>query len=71
MKIVVDQLIPFIGGVLEPYAEVVYIKGTDIRHEDIIDADELVMIWQRELKHDTDCYLIASKKFYDEVISKE
>lgn len=43
MKIVVDQLIPFIGGVLEPYAEVVYIKGTDIRHEDIIDADALVI----------------------------
>ncbi len=38
--------------------------------EDIIDADELVVIWQHEDYHDTESYYIASKSFYDEVISK-
>jgi erythronate-4-phosphate dehydrogenase len=43
MKIVIDSLIPFIEGVFEPYAEVVYLKGEDIRHDDIVDADALVI----------------------------
>ena len=43
MKIVIDSLIPFIEGVFEPYAEVVYLKGEDMRHDDIADADALVI----------------------------
>ena len=44
MKIVVDRVIPFVQGVFEPYADsVVYLKGEDIRHEDILDADALVI----------------------------
>jgi len=43
MKIVIDKLIPFVEGVFEPYAEVVYLKGEDIRHDDIVDADALVI----------------------------
>ena len=43
MKIVVDRLIPFVEGVFEPYAEVVYLKGEDIRRDDIQDADALVI----------------------------
>ena len=43
MKIVIDSLIPFIEGVFEPYADVVYLKGEDIRHDDIVDADALVI----------------------------
>ncbi len=43
MKIVVDSLIPFVEGVFEPYAEVVYLKGEDIRRDDIQDADALVI----------------------------
>ncbi len=43
MKIVADKDIPFLEGVLEPYAEVVYKKGTDINREDIIDADALMI----------------------------
>jgi len=43
MKIVIDSLIPFVEGVFEPYADVVYLKGEDIRHEDIVDADALVI----------------------------
>ena len=43
MKIVIDDKIPFIKGVFEPYAEVLYRKGGDIRREDILDADALVI----------------------------
>ena len=43
MKIVIDRMIPFLEGVFEPYAEVVYLKGEDISHDDIIDADALVL----------------------------
>ena len=43
MKIVADKNIPFLEGVFEPYAEVVYIDGRAINHEDIIDADALII----------------------------
>ena len=43
MKIVADKHIPFLAGVFEPYAEVVYIDGRAINHEDIIDADALII----------------------------
>ena len=43
MKIVADKHIPFLEGVFEPYAEVVYIDGRAINHEDIIDADALII----------------------------
>ncbi len=42
MKIVADVDIPFLEGVLEPYAEVVYKKGLEISHEDVVDADALL-----------------------------
>lgn len=43
MKIVADKHIPFLEGVFEPYAEVVYIDGRSIAHEDIIDADAMII----------------------------
>lgn len=43
MKIVCDSHIPFIKGVLEPYAQVVYLSGQDICNEDVRDADALVV----------------------------
>ena len=43
MKIVADKHIPFLEGVFEPYAEVIYIDGRQINHDDIIDADALVI----------------------------
>ena len=43
MKIVADINIPFLEGVLEPYAEVVYKDGRAIRREDILDADALII----------------------------
>ena len=43
MKIVADDKVPFLKGVFEPYAEVVYKDGLSIGHEDIIDADVLII----------------------------
>ena len=43
MKFVADLDIPFLKGVLEPYAEVVYKKGLEITREDILDADALLI----------------------------
>src|SRR5512133_1032124 len=43
MKIVIDEKIPFIRGVFEPYAEVVYSAGRDINAQTVADADALVI----------------------------
>ena len=43
MKIVADTNIPFLKGVFEPYAEIVYKEGRNIRREDILDADALII----------------------------
>ena len=42
MKIVADAHIPFLEGVFEPYAEVVYKPGPEIVREDCLDADVLI-----------------------------
>ena len=42
MKIVADANIPFLEGVFEPYAQVVYKDGREIRREDCLDADVLI-----------------------------
>lgn len=42
MKIVADSAIPFLEGVFEPFAEVVYKDGLEITHDDIVDADCLI-----------------------------
>jgi erythronate-4-phosphate dehydrogenase len=43
MKVVIDKKIPFITGVLEKCAEVVYREGQEITREDIWDADALIV----------------------------
>lgn len=43
MKIVADIDVPFLEGVFEPYAEVVYKKGIEISREDVADADALIV----------------------------
>lgn len=43
MKIVIDNAIPFIQGLFEPYAEVVYKEGAGICRDDLADADALVI----------------------------
>ena len=42
MKIVCDNRIPFIKGVLEPWAEVVYLPGKDTTAADVRDADAII-----------------------------
>jgi erythronate-4-phosphate dehydrogenase len=43
MKIVADNNIPFLQGALEPFAEVVYIPGSEISRDVLIDADALLI----------------------------
>lgn len=43
MKIVADKDIPFLEGVFEPYAEVVYKTGSAIAAADVADADALIV----------------------------
>jgi erythronate-4-phosphate dehydrogenase len=43
MKVLVDKKIPFINGVLEKYAEVVYCEGRDITSDIVRDADALIV----------------------------
>lgn len=64
IKVVADSNIPFLEGIFEPYADIVYIDGKDIRHEDIVDADALIIRTRtkcnEELLHDTKVSLIAT-----------
>ncbi|MFP4488501.1 MAG: 4-phosphoerythronate dehydrogenase [Bacteroidales bacterium] len=43
MKIIIDRDIPFIKGVLEPYANVEYAEGSSIDHGILIDADAMII----------------------------
>ncbi|MDO4461134.1 MAG: 4-phosphoerythronate dehydrogenase [Bacteroidia bacterium] len=43
MKFIVDDKIPYIKGVLEPFAEVSYLAGASISSADVHDADALVI----------------------------
>ena len=43
MKIVVDRKIPFIKGVLEPYAEVLYLEASVISRAELLDTDALIV----------------------------
>ncbi len=42
MKIVADDKIPFLKGVLEPHAEMLYLPGPQIRRDHLMDADALI-----------------------------
>jgi erythronate-4-phosphate dehydrogenase len=43
MKIVADDKIPFLKGVLEPFAEVIYLPGKEISRKVLMDADALLI----------------------------
>lgn len=43
MKIVIDRAIPFLEGVLEPWAETVYCAGSAIDPDTVRDADALIV----------------------------
>ena len=51
MKIVCDDKIPFLRGVFEPYAEVVYLPGAAIGAADVRDADAIVTMRVRSLRN--------------------
>ena len=42
MKIIIDDKIPYIKGVLEPFAEVIYLAGDKTTPEIVKDADALI-----------------------------
>ena len=64
MKIVADTNIPFLKGVLEPYADVVYMDGRSINREAMMDADAIVIRTRtrccRETLEGTKVKMIAS-----------
>ncbi len=43
MKIVIDRAIPFLQGVLEPFAEVIYLDGGNISHDVVMEADAIIV----------------------------
>jgi erythronate-4-phosphate dehydrogenase len=43
MKVVADNKIPFLAGVLEPFAEVIYLPGGKISKKDLQEADALLV----------------------------
>ena len=43
MKIVIDNKIPFINGVLEKYTDVVYLEGSKISKYNLMDADGMII----------------------------
>ena len=42
LKIVADDKIPFLRGILEPFADVRYLPGGKISRTDLTDADALL-----------------------------
>ena len=43
MKILIDRAIPFLQGVLEPFAEVVYLDGAAFTREVVASADAMII----------------------------
>ena len=43
MKAVIDRAIPYVKGILEPYAEVLYADGCDFTPAEVADADLLII----------------------------
>ena len=75
MKIVIDSGIPFIRGIFESVATVVYIPGIKITKTEIIDADALIIRTRthcdRKLLHDTNIKVICSATIgYDHINTK-
>lgn len=75
MKIVADEAVPFLKGVFEPWAEVVYKNGREICRDDLMDASALVIRTvtkcNRELLEGTSVAMIASATIGVDHIDKE
>ncbi len=72
MKIVADDKIPFLQGMLEPYATIRYLPGKEIIRKEIIDTDALIVRTRtecnRNLLKDTAVKFIASATIgYDHI----
>ncbi|MDD2594691.1 MAG: 4-phosphoerythronate dehydrogenase [Bacteroidales bacterium] len=64
MKIVIDKDIPYIEGVFEPYADVLYINGSEIDNKTLTNANALIIRTRtkcnRALLHNTHISIIAT-----------
>ena len=72
MKIVADDKIPFLKGVFEPFAELVYLPGQNISRADLKNADALITrtrtICDKQLLHATQVSFIATATIgYDHI----
>ncbi|MFZ4707254.1 MAG: 4-phosphoerythronate dehydrogenase, partial [Bacteroidales bacterium] len=43
LRIIADEKIPFLNGVLEPYAEVKYMPGNLITRDSLLNVDALII----------------------------
>ena len=43
MKVIIDSAIPFLKGVLEPFAEVEYLAGSEFTSGVVADADAMIV----------------------------
>lgn len=75
MKIVIDKYIPFIQGVFEPFAEILYKDGREISREDVADADALIVRTRthcdKSLLDGSDVKIIASATIGMDHIDKD
>lgn len=72
MKIIIDNKIPYIEGVFEKHAEVLYMPGADIKASDVKDADVLITrtrtLCNQELLEGSSVKLIATATIgYDHI----
>jgi len=72
IKIVADDKIPFLKGVLEPFAEVEYYKGSEIDNNKVKNADALIIrtrtICDSQLLNNTNIQLITTATIgYDHI----
>jgi len=75
MKVIIDDKIPFINGVLEPFADVVYMSGGKISNKDLKDIDALIIRTRTQcnatLLEGTKVKFIASATIGHDHIDKE
>jgi erythronate-4-phosphate dehydrogenase len=72
LNIIADDKIPFLQGILEPYARISYLPGAQISHQDVADADALLIRTRTRcdaaLLHNSKVRLIATATIgYDHI----
>lgn len=75
IKIIADADIPFLKGVIEPFADIVYLKGSEINAQAVRDADALIIRTRTncnaELLENSRVKFIASATIGTEHVDKE